>query len=111
MAAIQAFTHGDYRGLEKLNNALIVLLPKKVGASSPANFRPITMIHSFAKLISKILALRLAPKLDKLIDKNQNAFTRQNYSGQLQVHSACLRSHQEEKGAHAAAEIGYFKSL
>ena len=76
MAAIQAFTHGDYRGLEKLNNALIVLLPKKVGASSPANFRPITMIHSFAKLISKILALRLAPKLDKLIDKNQNAFIR-----------------------------------
>jgi hypothetical protein len=32
------------------------------------------MVHSFAKLISKILAMRLAPKLDELIDKNQNAF-------------------------------------
>lgn len=31
MAAIRAFTLGDHRGLEKLNNALIVLLPKKMG--------------------------------------------------------------------------------
>lgn len=76
MAAVQAFVQFDYRGLENLNNALIVLLPKKIGASNPANFRPITMIHSFAKLISKILAMRLAPRLNELIDKNQNAFIR-----------------------------------
>ena len=74
MAAIQCFTQGDCRGLDRLNNALIVLLPKKVGASCPADFRPITMIHSFAKLISKILAPRLAPKLNGLVDRNQNAF-------------------------------------
>jgi len=74
MAAVQAFNVGDFRGLDKLNNALIVLLPKKVGASFPGDFRPITMIHSFAKLISKILALRLAPKLNELVDMNQNAF-------------------------------------
>jgi hypothetical protein len=53
-----------------------VLLPKKVGTSCPTDFRPITMIHSFAKLISKILALRLAPRMDELVDKNQNAFIR-----------------------------------
>ena len=34
------------------------------------------MIHSFTKLLSKILALRLAPKLNELVDKNQNAFIR-----------------------------------
>jgi hypothetical protein len=77
LATIQAFTQGEIRGLHKLNNALIVLLPKKVGASFLADFRPITMIHSFAKLVSKILALQLAPKLDMLIDKNQNAFIRE----------------------------------
>lgn len=76
IAAIQCFTHGDCRGLDRLNNALIVLLPKKVGAYCPAAFRPITMIHSFAKLVSKILAMRLAPRLNELIDKNQNAFIR-----------------------------------
>lgn len=74
MAAIQAFQNGDLRGLHKLNNALIVLLPKRVGAAAPADYRPITMIHSIAKLISKVLALRLALKLNELVDKNQNAF-------------------------------------
>jgi hypothetical protein len=76
MAAVQAFSDGDFRGLEKLNNALIVLLPKKIGASCPGDFRPIIMIHNFTKLISKILTLRLAPKLNELVDKNQNAFIR-----------------------------------
>jgi hypothetical protein len=32
------------------------------------------MIHSFAKLISKILSLRLAPRLNKMVDRNQNVF-------------------------------------
>jgi len=62
--------------MDKLNNALVVLLPKKVGANCPAEFRPITMIHSFVKLISKLLALRLAPRLHELIATNQNAFIR-----------------------------------
>lgn len=75
-AAVKAFSDGDFRGLDRLNSALIVLLPKILGASSPADYRPISMIHSFAKLISKILALRLAPKLHDLVDKNQNAFIR-----------------------------------
>jgi hypothetical protein len=34
------------------------------------------MIHSFAKLLSKILALRLAPRMQELISPNQNAFIR-----------------------------------
>jgi hypothetical protein len=34
------------------------------------------MIHSFAKLISEMLALRLAPRMDEIMDKNQNAFIR-----------------------------------
>lgn len=34
------------------------------------------MIHSFATLISKMLALRLAPPMDQIVDKNQNAFIR-----------------------------------
>jgi hypothetical protein len=70
------FAVGDTFGLEKLNDAVIVLLPKKTGVSCPGDFRPITLIHSFAKIISKVLALRLAPKLDLLVERNQNAFIR-----------------------------------
>lgn len=76
MAVIQAFAHTDNRSMSRLNNALIVLLPKKVGAASLGDFWPITMIHSFAKLVSKILALCLAPRMDEIITKNQNAFIR-----------------------------------
>jgi hypothetical protein len=38
------------------------------------------MIHNFPKLISKVMALRLALKLDVLVDQNQNAFIRSELS-------------------------------
>ena len=69
MAAIQAFVNADSRSMAKVKNALIVLLPKKVGTCYPSDFCPIAMIHSFAKLISKILALRLAPRLNVSVAK------------------------------------------
>jgi hypothetical protein len=76
MAAINALLFGDNRAFHCLNSALIVLLPKWADASAPADYRPITMIHSIAKLVSKILALRLAPRMDDLVSANQNAFIR-----------------------------------
>lgn len=38
------------------------------------DFRPISLIHSFAKLITKILANRLAAHLDRMVSCNQSAF-------------------------------------
>jgi hypothetical protein len=38
------------------------------------DFRPISLVHSFGKLITKILANRLASKLNGLISPNQSAF-------------------------------------
>ena len=70
MEAVHAFELGNIRNMKSLNNALIVLLPKKVGANCPSDFRTITMIHSFAKLISKLLSLRLAPRLDEMVSRN-----------------------------------------
>lgn len=74
MEAVQAFEMGNTRYFDRLNNAFIALIPKKVGASNPGDFRPITMVHSFAKLISKILSRRLAPRLTEMVHRNQNAF-------------------------------------
>lgn len=49
---------------------------KKPDAAGPQDFRPISLIHSFPKLISKMLANRLSPRLDELIQRNQSAFVK-----------------------------------
>jgi hypothetical protein len=62
--------------LGMLNSAYLTLLPKKVDALSARDFRPISLIHSFAKLVTKMLAIRLGPYLQELVASNQSAFVR-----------------------------------
>ena len=57
-----------------LNSANIILLPKKSDARRVSDFRPISLIHSVAKLFAKLLANRLALLLDSLVSKCQSAF-------------------------------------
>jgi hypothetical protein len=59
MKAIKLLEDEGSQGLHLLNNALMVLLPKSPEAASPADFRPISLVHSFGKLFTKILAKRL----------------------------------------------------
>lgn len=69
------FFYATNRGqLHRLNGALVTLLPKKPDARAPSDYRPISLIHSFAKLVAKVLANRLAPALHTLVDINQSAF-------------------------------------
>jgi hypothetical protein len=58
----------------KLNGALLTLLPKKEVVELPGEFKPINLIYSFAKLITKLLALRLSPYIDGLVSNSQSAF-------------------------------------
>lgn len=73
-AALNQLHKMDSRGLARINKALIVLIPKKQGADALADFRPISLIHSIIKIFSKLLASRLAPKLNYLVDQCQSAF-------------------------------------
>jgi mannosylglycoprotein endo-beta-mannosidase len=54
----------------------ITLLPKKEGAVDIKDFRPISLVHSFAKLVAKLLALRLSPRMPELVECAQSAFIR-----------------------------------
>lgn len=76
MAAIGAVHAGDSCMLHRLNSAYIVLIPKSEEAIKVGGYRPISLIHSFAKLVTKILAARLAPKLKELVANKQSAFIR-----------------------------------
>jgi mannosylglycoprotein endo-beta-mannosidase len=60
--------------MENLNHAQVVLIPKVEVATEPKDFRPISLIHSFAKLLTKVLAIRLSVYIDKLISTSQSAF-------------------------------------
>lgn len=59
---------------EQLNNSCITLIAEVQNPSNPSDFRPIILINTTYKLISKILANRLKPFLDKMIPQNQSAF-------------------------------------
>jgi hypothetical protein len=75
-AALHAIWIGRDQGFDSLNDALITLLPKKDGAIDLADFRPISLVHSFARLLTKVLARRLAPRMSELVADNQTAFIR-----------------------------------
>ncbi|WVZ91916.1 hypothetical protein U9M48_038027 [Paspalum notatum var. saurae] len=62
------------QNLQLINSANIILIPKKVGADTVGDFRPISLIHSFIKIITKILALWLAPRMNEIVSVYQSAF-------------------------------------
>ena len=82
-------------GLQMINSANIILLPKKDGAEEITDFRPISLIHSFIKIIAKALALRLAPHMNDIVSTNQSAFikTRSIHDNFLAVRNTARHLH------------------
>ena len=74
MSAMSAVWRRKFGNFHLLNSAYITLLPKKEDATSVKDFRPISLVHSFAKLVTKLMANRLAGRLDQLVSPNQSAF-------------------------------------
>jgi len=64
------------RLLKQLNHSVIALIPKADHASSVGDFRPISCCNVIYKVISKIIAARLAPSLVAIIDPAQSAFVK-----------------------------------
>ena len=58
------------------NASFLTLIPKKCNAVNIKDFRPISLVGSVYKLLSKVLANRLRVVLDNLISKTQNSFVR-----------------------------------
>lgn len=74
MAALEFFFTQHDRHFKQLNTAHMVLVPKKLNPENVGDYRPISLTHSVAKLISKLLATRLAGKLNVLVSRAQSAF-------------------------------------
>ena len=72
-----SFLSHFHRSLEfewSLNASFLSLISKKNNALNIKDFRPISLVGSVYKLLSKVLANRLRRVLDKLISESQNSF-------------------------------------
>jgi hypothetical protein len=76
MAGILKLSVGDSRGFARLKRALITLIQKKQDVVEIGDFRPISLVHSFSKLFSKLVGNRLRPRLGKIVSSNQSAFVK-----------------------------------
>jgi hypothetical protein len=87
---------GDFGAL---NKAFICLLPKKEAAARITDYRPISLIHSIAKLFAKVLARRLTLLINSLISPSQSAFlkTRSLHDNYLLVRNTARALHRKKK--------------
>jgi hypothetical protein len=83
MTTFNSMSRLECRGFGAVNDALVTLIPKKDGAERVLDFRPISLIHGFAKLVGKVLANRVAPVLPQMVGVHQSAF----------VHGRCLHDY------------------
>jgi hypothetical protein len=74
LAAVYCMYNLTTGPLPKFNGALLTLLPKKEVAEAQGDYRRISHIHSFAKLVFKVLAMWLAPHRDGMVSNAQSAF-------------------------------------
>jgi hypothetical protein len=82
-----------------LNTAHIVMLPKKENAENASDFRPMSVMHSVAKIVCKVLATRLGPELKSMVSNNQSAFikTRSIHDNFLYVKNVVKDAHKKKK--------------
>lgn len=71
--------HSHGRLVKGSNSSFIVLIPKKDGACDLNHFRPISLIGSLYKVITKVLAKRLKMVMSNLISDSQSAFVSGRY--------------------------------
>ena len=93
------------------NSAFITLLPKTEEAN--CGLQTISLVHSFAKLVTKLLANRLAGRLQQMVSPNQSAFIKgkfiqDNFMLVQQTNSKVLAS---TEASPFSPQAGYFKGI
>lgn len=57
-----------------MNEATMVLIPKAPEVTRANDYKPISLVFFFAKLVLKIMALRRQPKMKSLVNDSHSAF-------------------------------------
>jgi hypothetical protein len=106
LAAATYFYHQHDQHLKTVNTAHIVLVPKKADATSLSDYMPISLTHSVAKLIYKVLATRLGSTLNSLISSCQSTFIRKR-----SIHDNFLYTQNTIRELHRAKHTALFFKL
>lgn len=73
METIEEFQErGEFE--KSLNASLIVIIPKRKGAMSTRDNKPINLVGSIYKIISKVLSNKRTKVSDEIVSTSQNAF-------------------------------------
>lgn len=80
--------HSGSADLQRLNQAHIILLPKRSDASMPENYRPVSLQNCSVKLASKCLSNRALPLIPQIIHYDQTGFIRGRGIAENFVHAA-----------------------
>ncbi|KAL5543569.1 hypothetical protein UlMin_007353 [Ulmus minor] len=85
---------------QRLNESFIVLIPKKPNSTRMNHYRPISVCNVAYRVITKIIANRLKPLLNRLICPTQNAFVpgRSIHDNSILVQEA-IHSMKKKKGS------------
>ncbi|KAJ6795099.1 Uncharacterized protein M6B38_227070 [Iris pallida] len=73
LAAVQEFFDTG-KLLKELNHTFLTLVPKKEGATSLADFRPIACCNYLYKIITHLMCRRMEDAMQGLVSRNQAAF-------------------------------------
>ena len=68
------FAKGQFE--KSLNATFIILIPKKNAIIEVKDFRPISLVGGFYKIIAKVLATTLRMVMEDIISHSQNTFVR-----------------------------------
>lgn len=65
MRFLRAF-HDEQVDLQRINRALIVLIPKTEAAATPSVFKPVSLQNCPVKILTKLLTSRLQQQISRL---------------------------------------------
>ncbi len=83
---------------ETLRTALIRLIPKKGNVSHIKNWRPISLLSCFYKVVSKVVDSRLEKVIDKVTSLAQKAYNKKRYIQEALINTIDTIRHCEQNG-------------
>lgn len=95
-----------------ISSTLIALIPKKDVSVSLQDYRPIALCNTMFKIVTKIIAERLKPILNRYIDKEQHAFLKgRNIWDAVAMTQECLFSLRSIKKKAAILKVDLKKAF